>query len=119
MKTLIDASQALGRALMLPIAVPMVVVVSMLQFTGIWNDFLLGLVFAAVVLIVAGMFKEKQIENIWFYTADLEQGRALARQLKIGEERVQPLEALGPLPAAAASSRSRNRWRTTRATSST
>jgi glucose/mannose transport system permease protein len=31
---------------MLPIAVPMVVVVSMLQFTGIWNDFLLGLVFA-------------------------------------------------------------------------
>lgn len=32
--------------IMLPIAVPMVVVVSMLQFTGIWNDFLLGLVFA-------------------------------------------------------------------------
>ena len=51
----------------------------------------------------AGLFKEKQIENLWFYTADLEQGRALARQLKIGEERVQPLEALGPLPAAAQS----------------
>ncbi|KQR71610.1 carbohydrate ABC transporter permease [Rhizobium sp. Leaf341] len=32
--------------IMLPLAVPMVAVVSMLQFTGIWNDFLLGLVFA-------------------------------------------------------------------------
>ncbi|WP_421851311.1 carbohydrate ABC transporter permease [Marinomonas sp.] len=32
--------------IMLPMAVPMVVVASILQFTGIWNDFLLGLVFA-------------------------------------------------------------------------
>ena len=32
--------------IMLPMPLPMVVVVSMLQFTGIWNDFLLGLVFA-------------------------------------------------------------------------
>jgi glucose/mannose transport system permease protein len=31
---------------MLPMSVPMIVVASMLQFTGIWNDFLLGLVFA-------------------------------------------------------------------------
>ncbi|ADO44113.1 carbohydrate ABC transporter permease [Ketogulonicigenium vulgare] len=32
--------------IMLPMSVPMVVVAAMLQFTGIWNDFLLGLVFA-------------------------------------------------------------------------
>jgi glucose/mannose transport system permease protein len=32
--------------IMLPMAVPMVVVASIFQFTGIWNDFLLGLVFA-------------------------------------------------------------------------
>lgn len=32
--------------IMLPMAVPMIVVASMFQFTGIWNDFLLGLVFA-------------------------------------------------------------------------
>ncbi len=31
--------------IMMPIAVPMVVVVAILQFTGIWNDFLFGLVF--------------------------------------------------------------------------
>ncbi|HEY0212929.1 MAG TPA: carbohydrate ABC transporter permease [Paenirhodobacter sp.] len=33
-------------ALMLPMATPMLVVAGILQFTGIWNDFLLGLVFA-------------------------------------------------------------------------
>ncbi|MFT4181369.1 MAG: carbohydrate ABC transporter permease [Rhizobium sp.] len=32
--------------IMLPMAVPMVVVASIFQFTGIWNDFLIGLVFA-------------------------------------------------------------------------
>lgn len=32
--------------IMLPMSVPMIVVASMMQFTGIWNDFLLGLVFA-------------------------------------------------------------------------
>ncbi|MDK4718543.1 carbohydrate ABC transporter permease [Rhizobium sp. CNPSo 3968] len=32
--------------IMLPISVPMVVVASIFQFTGIWNDFLIGLVFA-------------------------------------------------------------------------
>ncbi|MET3600707.1 carbohydrate ABC transporter permease [Martelella mangrovi] len=32
--------------IMLPMAVPMLVVASIFQFTGIWNDFLLGLVFA-------------------------------------------------------------------------
>jgi glucose/mannose transport system permease protein len=32
--------------IMLPMAVPMIVVAAMFQFTGIWNDFLLGLVFA-------------------------------------------------------------------------
>ena len=50
---------------------------------------------------VAGMFKEKQIENLWVYTADLDEGRALARRLQLGEERVLPLDALGPLPDAA------------------
>ena len=50
---------------------------------------------------VAGMLMERKIENIWLYTADLDEGRALARRLKLGEERVLPLEALGPLPAAA------------------
>lgn len=34
------------RSLMLPMATPMLVVAGILQFTGIWNDFLLGLVFA-------------------------------------------------------------------------
>lgn len=33
-------------AIMLPMATPMVIVAAMFQFTGIWNDFLLGLVFA-------------------------------------------------------------------------
>ena len=33
-------------SIMLPMAVPMIVVAAMLQFTGIWNDFLLGLVFS-------------------------------------------------------------------------
>jgi glucose/mannose transport system permease protein len=33
-------------SLMLPMATPMLVVAGILQFTGIWNDFLLGLVFA-------------------------------------------------------------------------
>jgi len=32
--------------IMLPMSVPMVVVASIFQFTGIWNDFLIGLVFA-------------------------------------------------------------------------
>ncbi|CAN7423209.1 carbohydrate ABC transporter permease [Pararhizobium sp. LjRoot238] len=32
--------------IMLPMSVPMIVVASLFQFTGIWNDFLLGLVFA-------------------------------------------------------------------------
>ncbi len=32
--------------IMLPMAVPMIVVASIFQFTGIWNDFLIGLVFA-------------------------------------------------------------------------
>jgi glucose/mannose transport system permease protein len=32
--------------IMLPLSVPMIVVASLFQFTGIWNDFLLGLVFA-------------------------------------------------------------------------
>ncbi|WP_416067842.1 carbohydrate ABC transporter permease [Rhizobium sp. ZK1] len=32
--------------IMLPMALPMIVVASMFQFTGIWNDFLLGVVFA-------------------------------------------------------------------------
>ncbi|MXN18551.1 ABC transporter permease subunit [Pseudooceanicola sp. GBMRC 2024] len=32
--------------IMLPMSVPMLVVAAMMQFTGIWNDFLLGLVFA-------------------------------------------------------------------------
>jgi glucose/mannose transport system permease protein len=32
--------------IMLPMSVPMIVVAAILQFTGIWNDFLLGLVFA-------------------------------------------------------------------------
>jgi shikimate dehydrogenase len=51
----------------------------------------------------AGLFREKQMDNIWFYTGDVEEGRGLARQLGMGEERVLPLEALGPLPAAAQS----------------
>ena len=50
---------------------------------------------------VAGMLIEQKIDNIWFYTDDLEEGRELARRLGLGEERVVPLEALGPLPAAA------------------
>ena len=50
---------------------------------------------------VAGMFKEKKIDNLWFYTADLDEGRSLARQLGLGDERVLPAEALAPLPAAA------------------
>jgi glucose/mannose transport system permease protein len=33
-------------SLMLPMATPMLVVAGILQFTGIWNDFLLGLIFA-------------------------------------------------------------------------
>lgn len=49
----------------------------------------------------AAMLKGQKIDNLWVYTADLKQGRALARQLELGEERVLPLEALGPLPAAA------------------
>ncbi|TWB53376.1 carbohydrate ABC transporter membrane protein 2 (CUT1 family) [Rhizobium sp. ERR 922] len=32
--------------IMLPMSVPMIVVASIFQFTGIWNDFLIGLVFA-------------------------------------------------------------------------
>jgi glucose/mannose transport system permease protein len=32
--------------IMLPMSIPMLVVAAMMQFTGIWNDFLLGLVFA-------------------------------------------------------------------------
>lgn len=32
--------------IMLPMSMPMIMVASMFQFTGIWNDFLLGLVFA-------------------------------------------------------------------------
>ncbi len=32
--------------IMLPMSIPIVVVAAILQFTGIWNDFLLGLVFA-------------------------------------------------------------------------
>jgi glucose/mannose transport system permease protein len=32
--------------IMLPLSTPMIVVASLFQFTGIWNDFLLGLVFA-------------------------------------------------------------------------
>lgn len=32
--------------IMLPMSLPMIVVAAILQFTGIWNDFLLGLVFA-------------------------------------------------------------------------
>ena len=32
--------------IMLPLSMPMIVVASLFQFTGIWNDFLLGLVFA-------------------------------------------------------------------------
>jgi glucose/mannose transport system permease protein len=32
--------------IMLPMSIPMVVVASIFQFTGIWNDFLIGLVFA-------------------------------------------------------------------------
>lgn len=32
--------------IMLPMSLPMIVVASIFQFTGIWNDFLLGLVFA-------------------------------------------------------------------------
>lgn len=32
--------------IMLPMSLPMIVVASMFQFTGIWNDFLLGVVFA-------------------------------------------------------------------------
>ena len=50
---------------------------------------------------VAAMFKEKSVANIWFYTDDLDEGRALARRLELGEERVLPLDALRPLPAAA------------------
>jgi len=34
------------RSLMLPMAVPMLAVAGLLQFTGIWNDFLVGLIFA-------------------------------------------------------------------------
>ena len=50
---------------------------------------------------VAGLLREQKVDNIWFYTHDLDEGRALARRLGLGEERVLPLEALGPLPAAA------------------
>jgi len=50
---------------------------------------------------VAGMLTEKKIDNLWFYTEDLDEGRALVNRLGLGEERVLPLEALGPLPAAA------------------
>jgi shikimate dehydrogenase len=50
---------------------------------------------------VAGMLVERKIEQIWFYTADLDEGRALARRLNLGEERVLPLEALAPLPTGA------------------
>ena len=50
---------------------------------------------------VAGMLMERKINNLWFYTDDLEEGRELARRLGLGEERVLPLDALGPLPNAA------------------
>ena len=49
----------------------------------------------------AGMFVEQKFDNIWFYAADLQQGRRLARQLRLGEERALPLDALGPVPLAA------------------
>jgi shikimate dehydrogenase len=50
---------------------------------------------------VAGVLVERKIDNLWFYTDDLEEGGELARRLGLGEERVLPLNALGPLPAAA------------------
>ena len=49
----------------------------------------------------AGGLREKQMDNFWFYTTDLDEGRALTRRLELGEERVLPLEALRPLPLAA------------------
>ena len=49
----------------------------------------------------AAMFREKKIDDIWFYTDDPQQGRGLARLLELGGERVLPLAALGPIPEAA------------------
>lgn len=44
----IDGGRFLGifTALMLPLSVPMIVVAAIMQVTGVWNDYILGLVFA-------------------------------------------------------------------------
>jgi len=55
----------------------------------------------AVATTIAAVLMGQQITNVWVYCRNLDAGKTLARFVGLAEERVLPLDALRPLPAAA------------------